>query len=128
MISIVSMMASAPLCWNVYGVEERKYDWQPPHFVPQKIYVVQINSDYYFRHAHCFTTGFTAGGDIFAVLPPLILAPELAPVFSFLETHPINIHRATLLTGGTTTTLHTLGGGIPDALHNITLNVMARMQ
>ena len=40
------MMASAPLWWNVYGVEETKYDWQPPpHFVPQKIYVVQINSD-----------------------------------------------------------------------------------
>ena len=60
--------------------------------------------------------------------PPLILAPKLAHVFSFLESHPINVHRATLLAVGFTTTLHTLGGGIPDALHNITLNVMARMQ
>ena len=128
MILAVSIMASAPLCWNVYGAKETKYDWQPPDFVPQKIYFVQINTDYYFRHAQCFTAGFTARGDTFAILPSLILAPELAPVFSFLESHPINVHRATLLAVGFTTTLHTLGGGIPDALHNITLNVMARMQ
>ena len=69
MILAVSIMASAPLCWSTYEVEETKYDWQPPHFVPQKIYFVQINTDDYFRHAQCFTAGFKAGGDIFAILP-----------------------------------------------------------